>query len=979
MRTVGQLRASQCLYRPRSSPTFPVRRTFSTSFPVFEDAPKPSLSGLFGKLSGGAATNKWAKAAVPLTPKAPAGGDKWAPRPMGGGFGGGGNTGQGRWGQDDRGSQAPRWGRDDGGGMGGGNRGRDDRGSQPPRWGRDDGGGMGGGNRGRDDRGSQPPRWGRDDGGGTGGGNRGRDDRGGRWNAGRGNDAPRSNGGFDRGRPGPFVQGSNNSGRDGRGSQPSRWSRDDGFERSNGGSDRDRPGQRGPGNNDQRPNGESGLDPDRPLVEEVFVPPASDRQSAAWAERNKGKEIERERKERQLLKDKSKKLKKSSRDEEARGYGDEDDLGFALNEDGDEPRRKKKKPAVAKKVEPVDTTPKVYLPPFISVVNLATILNVRRSVLVWNMRQAGMAETSYDHILNKEEASLIAMEFGIDPVFDEQAGKDLFSKPEPKDKSKLPLRPPIVTIMGHVDHGKTTLLDFLRKSSVAAGEAGGITQHIGAFSVPRPSGQTITFLDTPGHEAFLTMRERGANMTDIVVLVVAADDSVKPQTIEAIKHAQKAKVPMIVAINKVDKAGADVEKVKQDLLRHEVELEDVGGETQAVPVSGLTGQGMEDLEEAITTLSEMLDIRAQYTGEAEGWVVESSSSLEKGTSATILVKRGTLKLGAFIVAGKVHGRVRTMTDSLGQSLRQAPPGTPVVVTGWKEVPVAGDEVLEAPNQKVATQVVGNRIARAEKLKAAEEMQLFNEKRRADAERREKEIKLIAAAKRGGAKTGAAKLHADRMLTEKVEKPTYQEVRIIVKADVMGSVEAVVHQIETIHHDEIRIKVLQTGVGDISEGDVSYAAAVQGEIIGFNVKEMDGIDQVASANKVPIYTYSIIYRLLEDLRERLSQLLPPLIEKHVTGEADILKIFNITIKGNKTKNIAGCRIHNGTIEKSSLVRVLRNREEIWSGKLAELKNVKKDVAKMPKGSECGMSFEDFFDFKEGDQVQCYTEKVVPRTL
>ncbi|BFZ59032.1 translation initiation factor IF-2 [Saitoella coloradoensis] len=954
MRTaVGQLRVSQCLYRPRSSPTFPVRQTFSTSCSVFEDAPKPSLSGLFGKLTGGAAVNKWAKAATPLTPKAPAGRDKWAPRPMGGG--GGGNTGQGRWGQDDRGSQGSRWGRDDGGGMGGGNRGRDDRGLQPPRWGRDDGGGMGRNNHGRDNRG-------------------------GRWTAGGGNDAPRSNGGFDRDRSGQFGQGGNNAGRDGRGSPASRWRpNDDGPERSNGGNDRDRPGQRGPGNNNQRPNG--GSNRDEPLVEEVYVPPpTSDRQSAAWAERNKGKEIEKERKEKQLLKDKSKKLKKSSRDEEGRGYGDGDDLGLGFNEEGEEPRRKKKKAAVVvKKVEPVDTTPKVYLPPFISVVNLATILNVRRSVLERKMRQAGMQETSYDHILNKEEASLIAMEFGIDPVFDEQAGKDLFSKPEPKDKSKLPLRPPIVTIMGHVDHGKTTLLDFLRKSSVAAGEAGGITQHIGAFSVPRPSGQTITFLDTPGHEAFLTMRERGANMTDIVVLVVAADDSVKPQTIEAIKHAQKAKVPMIVAINKVDKAGADIEKVKADLLRHEVELEDVGGETQAVPVSGLTGQGMEDLEEAITTLSEMLDIRAQYTGEAEGWVVESSSSLEKGTSATILVKRGTLKLGAFIVAGKVYGRVRTMTDSLGQSLRQAPPGTPVVITGWKEVPVAGDEILEAPNQKVATQVVENRIARAEQLKAAEEMQAFNEKRRADAERREKEIKLIAAAKRSGHKKGAAKLHADRMLTEKVEKPTYQEVRIIVKADVMGSVEAVVHQIETIHHDEIRIKVLQTGVGDISEGDVSYAAAVQGEIIGFNVKEMDGIDQVASANKVPIYTYSIIYKLLEDLRERLSQLLPPLIEKHVTGEAEVLKIFNITIKGNKTKNIAGCRIHNGSIDKSSLVRILRNREEIWSGRLDELKNVKKDVTKMPKGSECGMSFEDFFDFKEGDQVQCYTEKVVARTL
>lgn len=405
------------------------------------------------------------------------------------------------------------------------------------------------------------------------------------------------------------------------------------------------------------------------------------------------------------------------------------------------PGQRKKKP---KSAHLQALRSQLYIPQSITVSNLSKLLGIRLEQLQQTMLESGFDNNTHDYVLTSDVAGLIAEEFNFDVIVDDTASFDLYARPILEDSSSLPLRPPFVTIMGHVDHGKTTLLDTLRKSSVAAKEAGGITQHIGAFSVKLPGGKQITFLDTPGHAAFESMRQRGASVTDIVVLVVAADDSVMPQTKEAIKHAQNAGVSMIVAINKMDKPGVDVEKVKRDLMNHGVEVEDYGGEIQSVPVSGLTGKGLDDLENAIVSLAEILDIRAEVEGTPEGWVIESQVKKGRGNVASMIVRRGTLKTGSFIVAGKTWCRVRAMTDEAGKPLKQAGPGTPVEVTGWSVLPVAGDEVLGASSEKEAKQVVANRSLRAEQVQQLTDIEAINEKRL-----KEREDALRAAAIESG--------------------------------------------------------------------------------------------------------------------------------------------------------------------------------------------------------------------------------------
>jgi translation initiation factor IF-2 len=479
-------------------------------------------------------------------------------------------------------------------------------------------------------------------------------------------------------------------------------------------------------------------------------------------------------------------------------------------------RRERKREKLAKKRTAKHTQAPaipILLPEFISVANLARVLKVRIEDFIQKMEELGFQETRYDHVLNSETAGLIAMEYNFEPIADHSQVEDLRARSPVEDKSLLAPRPPVVTIMGHVDHGKTTILDWLRKSSVVASEHGGITQHIGAFSVPMPSGKLITFLDTPGHAAFLSMRQRGANVTDVVVLVVAADDSVKPQTIEAIKHAKNANVPMIVAINKIDKEEANAEKVKLDLARHGVEVEDFGGDTQVVCVSGKTGQGMGDLEESIVTLSEILDIRAETTGSVEGWVIEAATKKE-GRVATVLVRRGTLRRGDVIVAGSTWARVRRLRNEAGVEVPEAGPGTPVEVDGWKEQPDAGDEILQAPDEGRAKSVVGFRLERAERFKLAEDMEAINESRRAEQERR--------ADPANG--TGEGKVKAERQ----EDGGKFKEVFFIVKGDVSGSVEAVLNSVLALGNDEVRPHVLRSGVGPVGEFDVEYAAAAKGE-------------------------------------------------------------------------------------------------------------------------------------------------------
>ncbi|KLJ06900.1 translation initiation factor IF-2 [Blastomyces silverae] len=668
---------------------------------------------------------------------------------------------------------------------------------------------------------------------------------------------------------------------------------------------------------------------------------------------------------------KSKKIKKKGR---RRDQDDDDGEGSVIRtsneadynrevERAERRRVKERRKQQAKEARRTMEAPSpIYLPEFITVGNLADALGVRLADFLRRLVDFGFEEATYSHILDAETAGLIASEYNFTPII-EDAGDDLVAAPPPQDTTNLPPRPPVVTIMGHVDHGKTTLLDWLRKSSVVATEHGGITQHIGAFSVTMPSGKVITFLDTPGHAAFLDMRRRGANVTDIVILVVAADDSVKPQTIEAIKHAKEANVPIIVAINKIDKPDTNVERVKQDLARHNVHVEDIGGDVQAICVSGKTGNGMIDLEEATVTLSEMLDHRAERDGNAEGWVIEATTR-KGGRVATVLVKRGTLKSGDVIVAGTTWAKVRTLKNEAGVVISEALPGTPVEVDGWKEQPQAGSQVLEATSEQHAKSVIEYRLSKVETKKLSEDIGAINKAKKADLERRRQELQAEEDEKAQAADDADS---------------GPKGVPFLIKADVSGSAEAVVNSVSALGNSEVYARILRSGVGPIGEFDIQHAAVAKGHIITFNMPVDPSMAQMAESNGVKIMNHNIIYELIDDVKAKLSEHLPPTITQHVTGEAEIGQIFEISGKGRTKVAIAGSKVRNGMINRSHKARVLRDKEVIYDGTITSLKNVKKDVTEMRKGTECGIAFENWNEFRVGDHVQCYEEKSEKRTL
>jgi translation initiation factor IF-2 len=701
------------------------------------------------------------------------------------------------------------------------------------------------------------------------------------------------------------------------------------------------------------------------------------------------------------FKGRNKDKKKASRRDEFIAEEEEDDNEYALAAQKAQLKKDRKAAKAAKKA--AAPTP-VLLPEYISVTNLASALRVRLDDFVEKMEELGFEETSPDFILNGETAGLIAQEYNFEPLIDRSESEDLKARPPAEDPSIFPSRPPVVTIMGHVDHGKTTILDFLRKSSVAAGEAGGITQHIGAFSVPMPSGKVITFLDTPGHAAFLNMRQRGANVTDIVVLVVAADDSVKPQTIEAINHAKGARVPIIVAINKVDKEEANIDRVKQDLARHNVEIEDYGGDTQVVCVSGKTGQGMAELEEAVLTLSDVLDMRADTAGAAEGWVLEASIK-SMGKVATVLVRRGTMRPGDFIVAGQTWARIRCMRNEAGFEIAEATPGTPVEIDGWKEQPEAGDEVLQAPTEQKAKSVVDYRLEAAERDRLAQDMEAINEERKAVHEKRlkEKQEATLAKARARDAEEGAEADEDAEAEPAEEEAHGPKKVYFIVKGDVSGSVEAVLDSIAAIGNAEIAPHVLRSGVGAVSEFDIEHAAVARGFVISFNNAIDAAMKRKAEMAGVGLLESNIIYRLVDDVKATLSEFLPPLVSQKVLGEAEVAQVFAITVKGRKQKPVAGCKVRNGVVGRNAKVRVLRNGKKVFDGELLiyfplssvgledgvltggnagtleSLKNVKKDVMEVKKGGECGMGFDGWDGFEVGDQIQAYETKEEKRFL
>lgn len=736
------------------------------------------------------------------------------------------------------------------------------------------------------------------------------------------------------------------------------------------------------------------------------------RRQAKWAAKESAEEdeepAERQLKSRKFRDDEPKKEKparRGRRDDDDEDYGrgggrSRRDRDFEVDEEDGRRNARKASKKEAKEAErkaqraadraekQAEQKNQIKLPEFISVQNLAQAIGVRYEQFVDRLEDLGYDDIFPGKIFNTEVSGMIAMEYELEPVFDssikEEEERDLKARPEvdEQDKELLPTRPPVVTIMGHVDHGKTTILDYLRKSSVAAGEAGGITQHIGAFSVPlTASDKTVTFLDTPGHAAFLAMRQRGANVTDIVILVVAADDSVKPQTLEAIKHAKSAGVPMLVAVNKCDKESADVQRVKQDLARHGVEIEDYGGDTQVVEVSGKTGQGMDTLEEAAVTLSEILDHRADTQGAVEGWILEATTK-KAGRVATILVRRGTLKQGAVIVAGKTWARVRSLRNEAGVAIDEAGPGMPVEVDGWRDQPMAGDEVLQAPTEQKATSVVEYRLEKVEREKTAEDMEVINESRRLQTEKREQEKAAAAAAKAKQRESTEEGAEAEPETT--AAQPTSTtggliEVPFIIKADVSGSAEAVEAYIMSVSSPMVAPRILYSSVGAMHESDVELAATTQGHIIAFNLPSNEGLKAMAATKGVRVLENDIIYRVLDDVKAVLEEKLPPIITQRVLGEAEIGAAFEIGVGGRKKVKIAGCKIRNGVIGNGTRVRVLRGEEKVYDGTISSLKNVKKDVQEMRKGSECGMGFEGWEGFEVGDQIQTYEENSTKRTL
>ncbi|KAI0098404.1 initiation factor 2 [Daldinia grandis] len=651
-----------------------------------------------------------------------------------------------------------------------------------------------------------------------------------------------------------------------------------------------------------------------------------------------------------------------SRRSSRRGNDEDDEGGFDYDR-YQEKRRKKAQRRAEREAEMAGAVP-ILLPELISIPALAEALKVKPALFLTQLEELGFEGVTLDSLMAGETAALVAQEYGYEPTVESGAEHDLKPRPPPADPSVLPLRPPVVTIMGHVDHGKTTLLDYLRKSSIAAQEHGGITQRIGAFSVKLSSGMPITFLDTPGHAAFLAMRQRGAHVTDIVVLVVAADDSVMPQTIEAIKHARAAKVPMIVAISKIDTSGAHIDQVKSDLAREGVEIEDFGGDVQVVCVSGKTGQGMEDLEENILLLSEILDHRAEIDGPAEGWILESSLK-PLGKVATVLVKRGTLRPGDYIVAGVTWAKIRHLRNEAGLEIDEAPPGTPVEILGWKDLPAAGDQVIQAPDEGRAKDAVEYREGLLEREKDAVAQAAISEARRALQEKRARE------------KAAEADEEATEPLPEEDKGP--KMVNFVVKGDLHGSVEAVCAAIQEIGNHEVQPRILRSGTGPIGEFDVEHAAASNSIIVNFATTTPGYIEKMAEEKGVEIMEHTVIYRLMDDVTATLSKHLGPEITNRVLGDAEVMQIFPINIKGRVYKNIAGCRVRNGQLAKNNLFRVMRGGKKIYDGKLETLKHLKKDVTEVHRGTECGIGFEEFQDFKVGDQIQAYEEIRTERNL
>ena len=582
----------------------------------------------------------------------------------------------------------------------------------------------------------------------------------------------------------------------------------------------------------------------------------------------------------------------------------------------------------------------VQLPEAIMVSELANRMSERVADVVKELMKMGMMVTQ-NQTIDADTAELIIEEFGhkVQRVSDADV-EDVISDTEDTEKDLQP-RPPVITIMGHVDHGKTSLLDAIRDAKVVAGEAGGITQHIGAYQVKTDNGTTLTFLDTPGHAAFTSMRSRGAQVTDIVVLVVAADDSVMPQTVEAINHAKAAEVPMIIAINKIDKPEATPDKVRSELLQHEVIVEKMSGEVQDVEVSAITGQGLDELLEAIALQAEILELKANPDRAAQGAVIEAQLDVGRGPVATVLVQKGTLKQGDIFVVGEQYGKVRALINDKGERVKEAGPSVPVEVLGLNGTPEAGDVLNVTATEAQAREI------------AAYREQVAKDKRAA-----------------AGAATTLEQLMANAKADENVS-----ELPIVVKADVQGSAEAIVQAMEKIGNDEVRVRVLHSGVGAITETDVGLAEASGAPVFGFNVRANATARNTANQKGVEIRYYSVIYDLVDDVKAAASGLLSAEIRENFIGYAEIKEVFKVSGVGK----VAGCLVTEGVARRSAGVRLLRDNVVIHEGTLKTLKRFKDEVPEVQSGQECGMAFENYEDIRPGDVIEIFEREEVTRTL
>ena len=585
----------------------------------------------------------------------------------------------------------------------------------------------------------------------------------------------------------------------------------------------------------------------------------------------------------------------------------------------------------------------VTIPEAITIQELANRMAERAVDVIRLLMKQGQMATIND-VIDADTAQLIAEELGhtVKRVSEADVEQDITGHAEEDDPSHLEPRAPVVTVMGHVDHGKTSLLDAIRQTDVVSGEAGGITQHIGAYQVSSPSHGKITFIDTPGHAAFTAMRARGAKVTDIVILVVAADDGVMPQTIEAINHAKAAKVPMIVAINKIDKPDSNPTRVRTELLQHEVQVESLGGDVVDVEVSATKKMNLDKLLEMVGLQAEILELKANPDRPAEGTVIEAKLDRGRGPVATALVQRGTLKVGDIVVAGAEWGRVRALVNDQGQTVQEAGPSVPVEVLGFSGTPEAGDTFAVVENEGRAREVTDYRIRQKREKSAAR-----------------------ATGMRGS---------LEQMMSQ-LKTAGRKEFPLIVKGDVQGSIEAIIGSLEKVGNDEVGARVIHSGVGGINESDVTLAESAGASIIAFNVRANKEAREHAERDGIEIRYYNIIYDLVDDVKKAMSGLLTPELRETMLGNASILEIFNVS----KVGKVAGCRVTDGKVERGANVRLIRDNVVIHDGKLSQLKRFKDDAKEVLAGQECGMAFENYQDMRQGDVIECYRVETVQRSL